>query len=83
MRVRLADNNSFTFQYVSINTENEFFKKTRSSSFTFQYVSINTGKTAQREWRIDAFTFQYVSINTPSVLVALERVYLYIPICFY
>ena len=32
----------FTFQYVSINTENEFFKNTRSFSFTFQYVSINT-----------------------------------------
>ena len=34
--------NKFTFQYVSINTANEFFKNTKSFSFTFQYVSINT-----------------------------------------
>ena len=32
----------FTFHYVSINTENEFLRNTKSFSFTFHYVSINT-----------------------------------------
>ena len=42
MRVRLADNNSFTFQYVSINTGKTAQREWRIDAFTFQYVSINT-----------------------------------------
>ena len=32
----------FTFQYVSINTENDLVFLKNSFAFTFQYVSINT-----------------------------------------
>ena len=38
----LANYNSFTFQYVSINTSFSSFNRSTSFLFTFQYVSINT-----------------------------------------
>ena len=54
----------FTFQYVSINTENRNEHQFRASAFTFQYVSINTPEFSRMSRRPGIFTFQYVSINT-------------------
>ena len=56
----------FTFQYVSINTENRWKNQRMDFDFTFQYVSINTTKDEHTTEEKKDFTFQYVSINTRS-----------------
>ena len=38
----LLSSSSFTFQYVSINTQKDYIEGITLSGFTFQYVSINT-----------------------------------------
>ena len=74
----------FTFQYVSINTEQEDTCKDLHHEFTFQYVSINTLQYYKTSNSCRQFTFQYVSINTHSLQEAKKIDFgIYIPICFY
>ena len=54
---RLRQENEFTFQYVSINTEIVSKELVSRVEFTFQYVSINTASTT-----ISAFCFHFIYI---------------------
>ena len=63
-RVRFLLDGRFTFQYVSINTEQNNARRNARKKFTFQYVSINTVCSTSDTLYVFEFTFQYVSINT-------------------
>ena len=63
---------SFTFQYVSINTQEHHQEIHQENSFTFQYVSINTKAVISIRCERHSFTFQYVSINTSSSALSFD-----------
>ena len=65
--IGIAALGSFTFHYVSINTEIGVPYFSTSEVFTFHYVSINTRDSTGRKIYPEIFTFHYVSINTPML----------------
>ena len=80
----ILNNDSFTFQYGSINTENWVFQTQVFVNFTFQYGSINTNFVPGSRDVLRFFTFQYGSINTkPPLQIPHMALHLYIPIWFY
>ena len=62
--IGIAALGSFTFHYVSINTEMFGNELSLAAVFTFHYVSINTERYQGYGKNVISFTFHYVSINT-------------------
>ena len=80
---KLSVGKDFTFHYVSINTRDVCFRKSRERSLhstMFLLIHIIGGvETGGQTY----FTFHYASINTLSSGSSMDNDFLYIPLCFY
>ena len=73
----------FTFQYVSINTNDTNCDWIVFDDFTFQYVSINTQKLVKLSDKYNSLHSNMFLLIQTEQSKKKNRLTLYIPICFY